>query len=109
MAWLYLIAAGLADVAWTSLLKYHGFSKPGWLALIGFLVLIVPVLVAMALKTVPLGTSYVVWMGLGAIGTFIVGIFLFHESASITRIICAGLILAGIIGLKLADGNAPGS
>ncbi len=107
MGWFYVVAAGLLDVAWTTLLKMHGFAKPLFTIAIIAMVFGVMACVHLALKTVPLGTTYSVWMGIGAIGTFAVGVMLFGESLSLGRIVCIGLILAGIIGLKLMESAGP--
>ena len=107
MGWLYVIAAGLLDVAWTTLLKMHGFAKPLFTVVIIAMVFGVLACVHLALKTVPLGTTYSVWMGIGAIGTFTIGVLLFGESLSLMRLLCIGLILAGIIGLKLMENQGP--
>jgi len=102
MAWIYLFVAGLFEVAWAIGLKYtEGFSRlvPSlWTVLsmllsLGFL--------ALALKTLPVGTAYAVWTGIGAIGTVLLGIYLFEEPATALRLSCIALILAGIVGLKL--------
>lgn len=102
MNWIYLLLAGLFEVCWTVGLKYsHGFTRlwpsvftAGAMALSVFLL-------ALSVKTLPLGTAYAVWTGIGAVGTVIAGIILFHDSASIPRILCLILILCGIAGLKL--------
>ncbi len=104
MAWVYLIIAGVFEIGWAVGLKYaQGFSRLGpsvWtiaamLASFFFL--------AQAVKTIPVGTGYAVWTGIGAVGTAAFGIILFSESASLARLLCIGLIVAGIIGLKLAS------
>jgi len=103
MAWLLLVVAGLFEVAWAIGLKYtEGFTRlwpsVGTLAAMGLSVL----LLGMAMKTLPVGTSYAVWVGVGAIGTAILGIVLFGEPANAGRLISLGLIVAGIVGLKLS-------
>jgi len=103
MAWLLLILAGLFEVTWAIGLKYtDGFSKfwPSAGTLVAMVVSVV--LLGAAMKTLPVGTSYAVWVGVGAVGTAILGIVLFGESASIGRLASLGLIVAGIVGLKLA-------
>ena len=102
MPWLLLLLAGLFEVAWAIGLKYtDGFSRPLptllTLSAMGVSVL----LLAMAVKQLPLGTAYAVWTGVGAVGTVILGITLFGEAASWGRLISLGLIVAGIVGLKL--------
>lgn len=102
MAWLILLLAGLFEVAWAVGLKYtDGFTRlvptlwtaASMVASLGLL--------GLALKSLPLGTAYAVWTGIGAIGTVLFGILLLGDSASIARLACIGLILAGIVGLKL--------
>jgi quaternary ammonium compound-resistance protein SugE len=103
MAWLALIIAGLLEVVWAIGLKYaEGFTRtgPSVITLVAMLASIV--LLGWAMKSLPVGTSYAVWVGIGAVGTAILGIVLFGESASAGRIASLALILAGIIGLKLA-------
>jgi quaternary ammonium compound-resistance protein SugE len=103
MAWLLLIAAGLLEVGWAIGLKYtDGFSRfwPSAFTLAAMVASVV--LLAIAMKTLPVGTSYAVWVGIGAVGTAILGIVLFHEPATAARLASLGLILAGIVGLKLA-------
>ena len=101
MAWLYLLIAGLFEVAWAMGLKYtDGFSRV-WPSALTILAMIISFgFLAQALKTIPVGTGYAVWTGIGAVGTATLGIILFWESASWTRLGSIGLILAGIIALK---------
>ncbi|HLT78229.1 MAG TPA: quaternary ammonium compound efflux SMR transporter SugE [Ferrovibrio sp.] len=103
MAWLILFLAGLAEVGWAVGLKYtHGFTRL-WPTLGTIASMIISLwLLGLALKSLPLGTAYAVWTGIGTIGTAILGIILFGESAAVLRLVCIGLIVAGIIGLKLA-------
>ena len=104
MSWLLLLLAGLFEVAWAIGLKYtDGFSRPlpTLLTLIAMAVSVL--LLAMAVKQLPLGTAYAVWTGIGAIGVAMLGIVLLGESASPARLACIGLIVAGVIGLKLAS------
>ena len=102
--WLLLLAAGLLEVVWAIGLKYtDGFSRitPSVItvaAMIGSVWLL-----ALALKSIPVGTGYAVWTGIGAVGTAILGIILFNEAATVARIACIGLIVAGIFGLKLVS------
>lgn len=103
MSWLILILAGLFEVAWAVGLKYtEGFTKlwPSVGTLVAMLVSIW--LLALAMKDLPLGTAYAVWVGVGAVGTAILGIFLFNEPANAGRLVSLALIVAGIVGLKLA-------
>ena len=102
MSWLLLALAGLFEVGFTTCLKVSdSFSKP--LPSLGFLICAVISfwLLTKATQTIPLGTAYAVWTGIGAIGTVLLGIVLFKEPATAARLACVGLILAGIVGLKL--------
>lgn len=103
MAWLILFVAGLCEIGWAIGLKYtDGFSRLVPSVLTGVAMVISIVLLGIALKTLPVGTGYAVWTGIGAVGTAILGIFLFGESTDMARLASIGLIVAGIIGLKLA-------
>jgi len=104
MAWFVLFLAGLLEIGWAVGLKYtDGFTRPfptlltvaSMVASLGFL--------GLALKTLPLGTAYAVWTGVGTIGTAILGIVLLGEAATVPRLACIGLIVAGIVGLKLVS------
>ncbi len=102
MAWLLLLIAGLLEVGWAVGLKYtEGFTRlvPSVLTLLSMTASVG--MLALALKTLPMGTAYAVWTGIGAVGTAILGIVLFGDPAGIARIACIGLIVAGIVGLKL--------
>ncbi|MGB6053860.1 MAG: quaternary ammonium compound efflux SMR transporter SugE [Burkholderiaceae bacterium] len=106
MAWLILFVAGLFEVAWAVGLKYtEGFSRfwpsVGTVAAMAASV----ALLGIAVKTLPLSTAYAVWTGIGAVGAVILGIVLFQESASAARLLCVGLILVGIVGLKLVSAD----
>jgi quaternary ammonium compound-resistance protein SugE len=104
MAWLLLFVAGLCEVAWAIGLKYtDGFSRlyPSIAAAAAMGASIG--LLGLALKTLPVGTAYAVWTGIGAAGTVALGIYLFAEPATALRLICIGLILAGIAGLRIAS------
>jgi len=105
MAWIYLLLAGLFEVAWAIGLKYaDGFSRfwPSVGTLAAMAVSIV--LLALAVKTLPIGTAYAVWTGIGAVGAVALGIVLFGDPATWPRLLCLALILVGIIGLKLTAG-----
>jgi quaternary ammonium compound-resistance protein SugE len=107
MAWLVLLVAGLLEVGWAIGLKYtEGFTRlvPSVLTLISMVGSVV--LLGLALKTLPIGTAYAVWTGIGAVGTALLGIALFGEPATAARLACIGLIVAGIVGLKLVTGSA---
>jgi quaternary ammonium compound-resistance protein SugE len=104
MAWVYLIGAGLFEIGWPVGLKLS--QTPGRL-IVGVVIAVVCMaasgaLLWLAQKTIPIGTAYAVWTGIGAAGTFIVGILFYGDSASAWRLVSVGLIVAGIIGLKLA-------
>ena len=103
MAWVLLLVAGLLEVGWAIGLKYtEGFTKP-WpstftlVATVGSVVLL-----GISMKSLPVGTSYAIWVGVGAVGTAILGIVLFGEPANAGRLVSLALIVAGIVGLKLA-------
>jgi quaternary ammonium compound-resistance protein SugE len=104
MAWLLLFIAGLLEVGWAVGLKYtEGFTKlvPSVLTLTSMTASVG--MLALALKTLPMGTAYAVWTGIGAVGTAILGIILFGDPSTLPRIACIGLIVAGIVGLKLVS------
>jgi len=104
MAWVVLVVAGIFEIGWAVGLKYTaGFTRllPS-IATVVSMALSVGLL-GLALKTLPLGTAYAVWTGIGAVGTALVGLVLFGEAATIARLASIGLIVAGIIGLKLAS------
>ena len=101
-AWAVLLVAGLCEVAWAIGLKYtEGFTRliPSAWTLAAMAASVV--LLAWSLKTLPVGTAYAVWTGVGAVGTAILGMVLFDESREVARLVCIGLIVAGILGLKL--------
>jgi quaternary ammonium compound-resistance protein SugE len=102
MAWIYLVIAGLFEVGWAIGLKYtDGFTRL-WPSLWTVASMILSIwLLGVALKTLPVGSGYAVWTGIGAIGTAILGIYLFGEPATALRLASIGLIVAGIVGLKL--------
>ena len=107
MAWLYLIAAGLFEIGWPVGLKLS--QTPGRLV-VGVVVAVAcmtasGVLLWLAQRTIPIGTAYAVWTGIGAVGTFAVGIWFYGDSAGAMRLVSVGLIVAGIVGLKLAHGS----
>jgi quaternary ammonium compound-resistance protein SugE len=102
MAWVYLFVAGLFEIAWAIGLKYtDGFSRltPSILTLVSMVLSVV--LLGLALKAMPVGTGYAIWTGIGTVGTALLGIVLFGEPATALRLGCIGLIVAGILGLKL--------
>lgn len=103
MAWIVLFIAGLLEVVWAVGLKYtHGFSRL-WPSVITIIAMVVSMaLLAWAMKTLPTGTAYAVWTGIGAVGAAITGILLLGESANLMRLASLALIVIGIIGLKLS-------
>lgn len=102
MAWIILFIAGLFEVGWAVGLKFtQGFTKPIPIVLTAISLALSMGLLGWSVKSLPLGTAYAVWTGVGAIGTAIVGVVLFKEPATAARLACLGLIVAGILGLKL--------
>ena len=102
MAWFTLFVAGLMEIAWAIGLKYtEGFTRLVPTALTLASMAASMVLLGLALKTLPIGTAYAVWTGIGAVGTALLGIWLFGEPATALRLLCIGLIVSGIVGLKL--------
>jgi quaternary ammonium compound-resistance protein SugE len=106
MAWVYLFVAGLLEVGWAMGLKQsEGFSKPlpsvltiiGMIASFGFL--------SMALRTLPIGTAYAVWTGIGAVGTVLLGMIFFREPVEALRLVCLLLIVVGVVGLKFVSAH----
>lgn len=102
MPWLMLLVAGLFEVGWAIGLKYtEGFTR-FWPSVGTLVAMVASVgLLGLALRTLPVGTAYAVWTGIGAVGTVVFGILLLGEPASVARLACVGLIVAGIVGLKL--------
>lgn len=103
MAWVVLVLAGLFEVGWAIGLKYsEGFTR-FWPTVWTALAMVVSLgLLGIAMKSLPVGTAYAVWVGVGAVGTVILGIVLFGEPAHAARLVSVALIVAGLIGLKLA-------
>lgn len=100
-AWIILVIAGALEIVWAIGLKYaDGFTKPVPSAITIAAMIASMWLLAQAARTLPIGTAYAVWTGIGAVGAALLGIMLFSESASVVRLGCIGLIVAGIIGLK---------
>lgn len=104
MNWSILLLAGLFEIAWAIGLKYtDGFTR-FWPSAGTLLAMVLSVLLlGLAMKSLPVGTAYAVWVGIGAVGTAILGMYLFQEPASAARLLSLGLIVAGIVGLKLAS------
>lgn len=103
MAWLYLLVAGFLEIGWAMGLKYtEGFTRL-WPSLgTAASMILSMIFLGLALKTLPVGTGYAIWTGIGTVGTVILGIVLLGEPATLMRLLCVGLIIAGIIGLKLS-------
>ena len=103
MAWLILVVAGLCEIGWAIGLKYtEGFTRP-WPSVTTVASMLVSIgLLGLAMKTLPVGTAYAVWVGIGAVGTLALGMLLFGEPATPLRLASAALIVAGLVGLKLA-------
>ena len=104
MSWVYLFVAGLFEIGWAIGLKYtNGFTRLVPTLLTAISMVISLGLLGLALKTLPVGTAYAVWTGIGAVGTAILGIYLLGEPATVGRLVCIGLIVSGIVGLKLVS------
>ena len=102
MAWTILFIAGLMEIGWAIGLKFtEGFTRLVPSALTGICMIGSIVLLGLALKTLPVGTAYAVWTGIGTVGTAILGVVLFGEPATALRLACIGLIVAGIVGLRV--------
>ncbi|HSK21175.1 MAG TPA: quaternary ammonium compound efflux SMR transporter SugE [Longimicrobiales bacterium] len=106
MAWFILIAAGLFEIAWAVGLKYtDGFTRMGPSIATAGAIIVSMGLLGLAVRTLPLGTAYAVWTGIGTVGTAVLGIVLFREPATAARLFCIALIVIGIAGLKLTAGR----
>jgi len=102
MAWFLLFVAGLFEIGWAVGLKFtEGFTRPVPTTLTVISMIISVVLLGLAVKTLPIGTAYAVWTGIGTVGTVLLGIWLMGDPATAVRLVCIGLIIAGIAGLKL--------
>ena len=102
-AWILLGLAGLAEIGWVIALKYsEGFTKPLASIVTVVALAVSMVLLGWAVKTLPIGTAYAVWTGIGAAGAAVAGLYLFGESANAMRLLCIVLIIAGVAGLKLS-------
>lgn len=107
MAWIYLLIAGLLEIVWAYFMKQsHGFTRL-WpsVATLGFMAVSFALL-SLAMRNLPMGTAYVVWTGIGAVGAFIVGVVLLGEHLSVMRVVAALLVLAGLVMFRLAPGGA---
>lgn len=104
MAWFILITAGLLEVVWAYAMKQsHGFTRLGPTVVMVVAMVGSVGLLALAMRTLPLGTAYTIWTGIGAVGAFLVGIVMLGEAASLARVIAAMLIVAGLVTMKLAS------
>ncbi len=104
MAWIYLLFAGLFEIGWAVGLKFTaGFTRPFPTVLTVASMAVSLFLLGLALKTLPLGTAYAIWTGIGTVGTVVLGILLFGESTHALRLACIGLIVLGIVGLKVVS------
>jgi quaternary ammonium compound-resistance protein SugE len=102
MAWTYLFIAGVLEIVWAIGLRYtDGFTKLVPSVITGVALIASMIFLALALRAIPVGTGYAIWTGIGAVGTAILGIILFAEPATVARLACISLIVAGIVGLKL--------
>jgi quaternary ammonium compound-resistance protein SugE len=105
MDWLYLLLAGVLEIGWATGIKYtDGFSKLTPSLITIFLMVLSFGALSIAMRTIPLGTAYAIWSGIGAVGVAALGVFYFNEPSDIARIISILLIVGGIVGLKLASG-----
>ena len=105
MAWVYLLLAGVCEIGWPIGLKLgwtEEGARPGWIVFAIVAMAVSGALLMWAQRVIPMGTAYAVWTGIGAVGAFTVGILAFGDAVSTMRIVSIGLIVAGIIGLKLA-------
>jgi quaternary ammonium compound-resistance protein SugE len=108
MAWAVLFVAGLLEIGWAVGLKYtHGFTRLWPTVGTGVALVASMALLGVAVRTLPLGTAYAVWTGIGTVGTAVLGIVLFREPATVGRLVCIALIVAGIVGLKAVSSAAP--
>jgi quaternary ammonium compound-resistance protein SugE len=106
MAWAWLVAAGVCEVVWAVGLKRYGFTVT-WGGLFTIIMMLLSfILLQQAMKSLPLGTSYAVWTGIGAVGSVVWGMLVLHEPRDLPRLVCLMLIIAGIVGLKLWSPNA---
>lgn len=104
MAWVYLVAAGLLEIIWAIGLKYtEGFTRLGPTAITVAAMVASVALLGIALRDLPVGTGYAIWTGIGTVGTAVLGMIVFNEPATALRLASIGLIVAGIVGLKLVS------
>lgn len=103
MNWLYLFLAGVCEIGWPVGLKLAAGGNRLWTLFAIFAIALSGLLLFLAQKTIPMGTAYAIWTGIGAVGAFVVGIIWFRDPATVARMISVGFIVAGIIGLKFAS------
>ncbi|ARV58495.1 QacE family quaternary ammonium compound efflux SMR transporter [Nostocales cyanobacterium HT-58-2] len=104
MAWIYLLIAGLFEIGWAISLKYaQGFTRLGPSIATITLMIASFAFLSTALRTLPVGTAYTIWTGIGAVGTVLLGMVLFQEPIEVRRLTCIGLIIVGVIGLRLVS------
>jgi len=104
MAWIHLVVAGLLEVIWAFTMKLsHGFSHPGYSITTVVAMIASVALLSISMKSLPLGTAYTIWTGIGAVGAFVVGILFLGEVASPMRILAAALIVSGLALMKLSS------
>lgn len=103
-AWVLLVLSGLVDIAWAASVKMSvGYTRPGWAVASLLLLLVFVYALGRALEVLPIGTAYVVWTGIGAVGTVVLGIVVFGEPAASMRLLWIAITLMGIIGLKMTS------
>lgn len=108
MAWILLVVAGLLEVVWAFAMKIsEGFSRPGPAVVTIVMMIASFALLSISMKTLPLGTAYMAWTGIGAVGAFVVGIIVLGEAVTTTRIVAAALIVAGLVLMRVST-EAPG-
>ncbi|MBJ6762379.1 hypothetical protein JGU66_16535 [Myxococcaceae bacterium JPH2] len=106
MSWILLVVAGLLEVCWAVGLKYtEGFTRPLPSLLTGIAIVSSMLLLSIAARTLPIGTAYAVWVGIGALGAAALGVVLFHEPITLPRMLFLGMLLVSIIGLKATSGH----
>lgn len=104
MTWILLVVAGILEIGWPLGFKLASVNEKYFYLFIAFSIVSMGAsgfFLYLAQKTIPIGTAYVIWTGIGAVGTILIGIFFFHDSASIVRLLFVSLILIGVVGLKL--------
>jgi quaternary ammonium compound-resistance protein SugE len=110
MSWILLIVAGLLEIGWAIGLKYtDGFRRPVPSLLVGLAIALSLYLLSVAARSIPIGTAYAVWVGIGALGAAVLGVILFDEPLTMARSFCLILLIAAIVGLKLTAGSDPGA